>query len=178
MLCDWSFCIGYVSSFIYSGFPLQFITCLCVHVSCALWKNKLNSRPCDEIQCDFRETLEHFWFKNVSILNLQKSNKVNTSSKSKTDILWVLENISYWHLCPVLLITQGNILKYMIFISINTTTTLLMKPLQEIAVYLIIWMMQEVIRTSGHSHVLCFSALSYNLPGWISFNVRWTGQNL
>lgn len=39
-------------------------------------------------------------------------------------------------------------------------------------------MMQEIIRTSGHSHVLCFSALSYNLLGWVSFDTRWTEHNL
>lgn len=39
-------------------------------------------------------------------------------------------------------------------------------------------MMQEIIRTSGHSHALCFSALSYNLRGWVSLDTRWTEQNL
>lgn len=39
-------------------------------------------------------------------------------------------------------------------------------------------MMQEIIRTSGHSHVLCLSALSYDLLGWISFDTRRTERHL
>lgn len=30
---------------------------------------------------------------------------------------------------------------------------------EEISIYLIIWMMQEIIRTSGHSHVSSLTAL-------------------
>lgn len=53
-----------------------------------------------------------------------------------------------------------------------------MKSLRrKFAIYLIIWMMQEIIRTSGHSHALCFSALSYNMLSWISCDRRWTEQS-
>lgn len=52
------------------------------------------------------------------------------------------------------------------------------KATQEMTIYLVIRMMQEIIRTSGHSHVLCLSALSYDLLGWISFDTRRTERHL